>query len=62
MYLVIAKNKHGLSIDNPYPTEEKAQIRCQELNDNFNENFEFFVRKFDLASIDLEKLMGEGER
>jgi len=60
MYLVICKNRHGLSIDSSTPSLQEANKLAEFANErkiNIEMGLTFHVRPFDLASINLEKLM-----
>ena len=59
MYLVIAKNKHGLSIHSIHDTKTDANLEHGYLENGRGYGSTYHVRKFDLSQIDLDKLMKE---
>jgi len=62
IYLVIASNKDGHSIDSHWETENGALKRCVKFNERFSHiKFKFTVKQFKLSDIDLNKLIGEKE-
>ena len=61
MYLVICKNKYGLSIADTSEYATEANAMKDRLQRNKMKGESYHVRKFDLASIDLARLMEEGE-
>jgi hypothetical protein len=60
MYLVIATTKHGHSIHLATSSYSKA-IRVKDDGNKLKINITFTVKTFDLAKIDLDKLMKEEE-
>lgn len=60
MYLVICKNKHGLSITASREARGEAEYLANVLNNKGSFGNTYHVRPFDLASIDLDRLM-EGD-
>ena len=60
MFLIICKNKYGLSIMDFCHYQSVAEEEKDRLNSNRLKGESYHVRKFDLASIDLAELMGEG--
>jgi len=61
MYLVICKNRHGLSITATREAEGDAKHLANVLNNKGSFGNTYHVRKLDLASINLDELMEEGE-
>jgi hypothetical protein len=61
MYLVICKNKHGLSVENLINGRIEANGFADLLNKVDQVGNTYHVRKFNLASINLEELMKGGE-
>ena len=57
MYLIICKNKYGLSVDNYSRYKSVAEEETEERNKHERFGNTYHVREFDLASIDLDKLM-----
>jgi len=61
VYLVICKNRHGLSITATRDAEGEAIHLANVLNNKGSFGNTYHVQPFDLASINLDKLMEGGE-
>jgi len=64
IYLVIATDKNGHSIEDHYPTETLANMRVERLEHDWlsrewSNKPIFIVKQFKLSDIDLNKLMSE---